>query len=83
MPPTPNNKDYKSGFKEKMLMSKTMDIEAKERNTTVDFLKFVAIILVVVGHIMVSLYPENYNENLIFKICYSFHMPLFIFIGGG
>ncbi len=64
-------------------MSKTMDIEAKERNTTVDFLKFVAIILVVVGHIMVSLYPENYNENLIFKICYSFHMPLFIFIGGG
>ena len=55
----------------------------KERNIVVDVLKAVAIILVVIGHVMASLYPENHNENLIFKICYSFHMPLFIFVGGG
>ena len=59
------------------------NLKLKERNIIIDLLKSVAIILVVVGHIMVSLYPENYNENLIFKICYSFHMPLFIFVGGG
>ena len=52
-----------------------------QRNQTLDILKAVAIFLVVVGHVMVSLYPENYNEKLIFKICYSFHMALFIFIG--
>lgn len=59
------------------------NLKLKERNIIIDLLKSAAIILVVVGHIMVSLYPENYNENLIFKICYSFHMPLFIFVGGG
>ncbi len=64
-------------------MSEIIDIKAKERNITIDLLKFAAIILVVVGHIMVSLYPENCDDKLLFKICYSFHMPLFIFIGGG
>ncbi len=63
-----------------------MDKQLKEvssyRNQTIDILKAAAIFLVVVGHVMVSLYPDNYNEKLIFKICYSFHMPLFIFIGG-
>ena len=66
-------------------MDPTLEVNSKlkERNIVIDALKAVAIILVVIGHVMVSLYPENYNENILFKICYSFHMPLFIFVGGG
>lgn len=54
-----------------------------ERNLTVDVVKAICIILVVIGHIIVDAYPETYTTNLVFKICYSFHMPLFVFIGGG
>ena len=64
-------------------MNEKLGIKVKERDITIDLLKFIAIILVIIGHIMVSFYPENYNENILFKICYSFHMPLFIFVGGG
>lgn len=64
-------------------MDKQLKAVSSYRNQTLDILKAAAIFLVVVGHVMVSLYPDNSNEKLIFKICYSFHMPLFIFIGGG
>lgn len=54
-----------------------------KRDKSIDILKGLAICLVVLGHVISSVYDsQNYNQNLIFKICYSFHMPLFIFIGG-
>lgn len=49
----------------------------------IDFLKGYAIILVVIGHIIVTIAdPENYNTNPLFLFCYSFHMPLFMFLSG-
>lgn len=67
----------------KNVLENQVKVVPSQRNQILDILKAVAIFLVVVGHVTVSLYPENYNEELIFKVCYSFHMPLFIFIGGG
>lgn len=54
-----------------------------ERNRTIDSLKGFAIILVVLGHVIQTIYsPNEYDKNFVFKIIYSFHMPLFIFISG-
>lgn len=55
---------------------------SSRRNKTVDILKAIAIIAVVIGHIPGILYPQDYEKNFIFKLCYSFHMPLFIFLSG-
>lgn len=55
----------------------------KERDITLDILKGFAILLVVLGHVISGVFnTEAYSKNLLFKICYSFHMPLFIFISG-
>lgn len=46
-------------------------------------MKGVAIILVVTGHVLPAIYsPCQYQTNIIFKICYSFHMPLFMLLSG-
>lgn len=55
---------------------------AKSREQNIDVLRGIAIFLVVLGHAIVKAYPERFNENLLFRFCYSFHMPLMIFIGG-
>lgn len=55
------------------------------KNVTIDIVKGIAIILVVFGHlIQYSLMPssEDFFTNPVFKIIYSFHMPLYIFISG-
>lgn len=58
-------------------------ITIENRDVTIDMLKSIAIILVVLGHVIQIIYsPESYDRNWIFKIIYSFHMPLFIFISG-
>lgn len=58
------------------------------RSKFIDCLKAIAIILVVVGHAMqfgsgmhCYIYSDFF-ENVIFKIIYSFHMPLFMLISG-
>lgn len=59
-----------------------------QRNPTIDILKAFAIILVVLGHCIQIGSGQEYscNEayfgNLLFKIIYSFHMPLFMLISG-
>lgn len=59
-----------------------------KRNGYIDFLKGIAIILVVFGHNIQYGSGSNYltNElffdNIIFKFIYSFHMPLFAIISG-
>ena len=51
------------------------------RSIIIDLLKSIAIILVVIGHIVSKVYDQtSYANNTIFCICYSFHMPLFIFL---
>lgn len=57
----------------------------KKRIPQLDFIKGIAIILVVVGHVVSQVWstiPEIYENSLIFRFCYSFHMPLFVFISG-
>ena len=46
-----------------------------------DNIKAMLIILVVVGHLL-ELFLKSGNVKTIYKIIYSFHMPLFIFISG-
>lgn len=47
----------------------------------IDYIKALAITLVVVGHI--PFYFEGFNQHsLLMKIIYAFHMPLFMFVSG-
>lgn len=63
-------------------------MEGKTREPLLDFIKAYAIILVVIGHCMQYgsgneyFVKELYFDNFIFKIIYSFHMPLFALISG-
>lgn len=52
-----------------------------KRDLSIDALKAFAIYLVVLGH-FIQYSVKNFDENLLFKLIYSFHMPLFIFISG-
>lgn len=55
----------------------------RQRNPIVDELKGIAIILVVLGHIIQYVaFPDSFDENLFFRIIYSFHMPLFMCLSG-
>lgn len=59
-----------------------------EKNPFIDFLKGIAILLVLIGHCVqygsgaCFLNEGLYWENWVMKIIYSFHMPLFIAISG-
>jgi fucose 4-O-acetylase-like acetyltransferase len=53
----------------------------KYRDAFLDIAKGLAIILVVIGHVIQG-GSENFDELLWFKVIYSFHMPLFVFLSG-
>ncbi len=53
----------------------------KPRDRTVDVIKGMAILLVVVGHAIQSTYLD-FDSNFIFRFIYASHMPLFMFISG-
>jgi fucose 4-O-acetylase-like acetyltransferase len=53
----------------------------KNRDLFLDIAKGLAIILVVVGHVVQGSSP-NFDDLLWFKVIYSFHMPLFVFLSG-
>ncbi|MBT8605255.1 acyltransferase [Polynucleobacter paneuropaeus] len=53
----------------------------QNRNQFLDIAKGIAIILVILGHTFQGL-SENFDDSLGFRIIYSFHMPLFVFISG-
>lgn len=53
----------------------------KERLHYIDQLKGIAIFLVVIGHI-IQMNSKDFENNVLFSIIYSFHMPLFMFISG-
>lgn len=55
--------------------------ENRERNSQIDALKGYAIVLVVLGHSIQS-NVIDFDNDLIFRLIYSFHMPLFMFLSG-
>ncbi len=52
-----------------------------KRDITMDALKGVAIVLVVLGHAVQFSYVY-FDANPLFRLIYAFHMPLFMFISG-
>lgn len=60
----------------------------KKKNTFIDYLKGIAILLVLAGHCAqygsgaAFLEKGEYWNNIVMKVIYSFHMPLFIAISG-
>ena len=51
------------------------------RDTFLDIAKGLAIILVIIGHVVQGS-SENFDNLLWFRVIYSFHMPLFVFLSG-
>lgn len=68
--------------------SKNHMTQATNRNTTIDLLKGIAIILVIFAHCIQFgsgldyFESQSFYNNQIFKSIYSFHMPLFMLISG-
>ena len=54
----------------------------KNRIIAFDFLKFFAIFLVVWGHSLQYFLSSDYSDEVVFRIIYSFHMPLFMMVSG-
>ncbi len=63
--------------------SKKASAKASNYNPYLDVLKGLAILLVVLGHSLQT-YVANgaFDQNVFFRIIYSFHMPLFMFLAG-
>jgi len=63
-----------------------------KRLEDIDIMKGIAIILVVMGHVLSWAYKDflpilrqdgwDYNQIVLWKFIYSFHMPLFMFVSG-
>lgn len=55
---------------------------SKERIEKWDYLKFILILLVVLGHISDYYVDKSTMMRMVFIAIYTFHMPLFIFLSG-
>jgi len=52
------------------------------RNETLDNIRGVAILLMILTHGLIAAHLGNFYSNIIIKIVYSFHMPVFFIISG-
>ena len=59
-----------------------MLIEQKNRNQTIDILRGIATISVILGHSIQRGMVTGYENNIVFKLIYSFHMHLFMLLSG-
>lgn len=55
---------------------------SNNRIASFDFVKFIAIFMVLWGHIIQYLLPGICYENAVYQVIYSFHMPLFMIVTG-
>lgn len=53
-----------------------------KRIDLIDNLKGYAILLVILGHSIQTYYVDSFDDNVIFRFIYSFHMPFFMFLAG-
>lgn len=53
-----------------------------QRNQSLDGLKYILIVLVVLGHFIEPSRYENQISEWLYSLIYSFHMPLFIWMSG-
>lgn len=58
--------------------------EEPKRDRRIDMLKGIAVLCVIWGHVIQALSADtmDFFENPVFKVIYSFHMPLFMLISG-
>lgn len=60
-----------------------MGVNDAQMSVYMDNIRGIAIVLVVWGHIIQTMIcPNNFDANIVFRVIYSFHMPLFMFISG-
>ena len=52
------------------------------RDTRLDSIKGLLIILVILGHLIIALDNYNFINHSVMGLIYIFHMPLFILISG-
>jgi fucose 4-O-acetylase-like acetyltransferase len=56
-----------------------------KRDFSIDYLKFALVVFVILGHSIqfyLAKVEYDFDESIIFRFIYSFHMPLFIFLSG-
>lgn len=75
-----NNDGDKS--RKQTLLSQEVSIVHKERLPYWDLLKLFLIFLVIWGHCIRGFSTSDYVGSIIYRIIYSFHMPLFMMISG-
>lgn len=70
---------YTRGIK----LNEKVDYDMQARDETIDTLRGIGIIFVVLGHLL-SDGPHNtlYNDGQLYRYIYSFHMPLFFILSG-
>ena len=54
----------------------------KQRIEFIDLIKGLAILTVVIGHFIETNIDKNASSVMVYNFIYTFHMPLFMFIGG-
>lgn len=53
-----------------------------KRDVVIDVLKGIAVLAVLLGHAIQRGLVVDYYDNIMFKVIYSFHMPLFMLLSG-
>jgi fucose 4-O-acetylase-like acetyltransferase len=63
-------------------LSNDKEINKKDRNQTIDILRGIATLMVILGHAIQRGLVVDFQYNIIFRFIYTFHMPLFMILAG-